>query len=116
MNAQLHLQLYDMRREDGCTEARDGFFKNYIVETIEDCASLRPARNQGALAMMLLSYWHQACALLDYGLLDEVFFETSGEFFALWERVKPAVLKGREVMVNKRYLGQLETATQRYES
>jgi hypothetical protein len=32
--------------------------------------------------MMVLGYWEQACALLNHGLLHEqLFFETSGEFF-----------------------------------
>ena len=35
----------------------------------------------GAFAAMVVSYWEQACALLNYGLLhDDLFFETSGEF------------------------------------
>jgi hypothetical protein len=116
--AQLHLQVYHMRREARLREARDWFFKNYIVETIDDSMRIAPPGSEsGALVMMVLSYWDQACAVLDYGLLHEdLFFETSGEFFAVWERVKPIVAKVREVMVNKQYLGHLEQAAQRYES
>ena len=34
--AQLHLQVYDQRREARLRQAREWFFKNYIVDTLED--------------------------------------------------------------------------------
>jgi hypothetical protein len=116
--AQLHLQVYDLRREARLREAREWFFKNYIVETLDDWRRIAaPGTESGALAIMVLSYWEQACALLDYGLLHEdLFFETSGEFFAIWERVKPIVTQARELFVNKQFLVHLEQAAHRYES
>src|SRR4029077_15915130 len=101
--AQLHLQVYDLRREARLREAREWFFKNYIVETLEDSKRIAPPGTEsGALAMMVLTYWDQACALLNYGLLHEdLFFETSGEFFAVWERVKPIIPQAHELFVNK---------------
>ena len=116
--AQLHLQVYDLRREARLREARDWFFKNYIVDTLDDARRIAPPGSEsGALAMMVLSYWDQACALLNYGLLDEdLFFETSGEFFGVWERVKPIVPQMRELFANKQFLAHLERAAQRYES
>jgi hypothetical protein len=116
--AQLHLQVYDLRREARLREGREWFFKNYIVETLDDVMRIAaPGTESGALAMMVLSYWEQACALLNYGLLHEdLFFETSGEFFGVWERVKPVVPQAREVFVNKQFLAHMEQAAKRYES
>jgi hypothetical protein len=116
--AQLHLQVYDLRREARLREAREWFFKNYIVETLEDSNRIAPPGTEsGALAMMVLTYWEQACALLNYGLLhDDLFFETSGEFFGVWERVKPVIPEARELFVNKQFLAHLEQAARRYES
>src|SRR2546428_5542304 len=84
--AQLHLKIYDMRREARLRQGRDWFFKNYFVENLEDAMRIAaPGTEGGASAMMVLSYWEQACALLNYGLLHEgLFFETSGEFFGVW--------------------------------
>jgi hypothetical protein len=66
--------------------------------------------------MMVFGYWDQACALLNYGLLHEdLFFETSGEFFGVWERVRPTIAEGRERWANKLFLANLEKAAQRYE-
>lgn len=116
--AQLHLQVYDMRREARLRQARDWFFKNYFVENVDDAMRIAaPGTENGALAGMVLSYWEQACALLNYGLLHEdLFFETSGEFFAVWERVKAIVPQGRERFKMNGYLAHMEKAAQRYET
>jgi hypothetical protein len=96
--AQLHLQVYEQRREARLRQARDWFFKNYRVETIDDAMRIAaPGTESGALASMVHSYWEQACALLNYGLLHEdLFFETSGEFFGVWELSKAVVPQVRE--------------------
>jgi hypothetical protein len=116
--AQLHLQTYDLRREARLRHGRDWFFKNYFVDNLEDAMRIGgPGTETGALAMMVLTYWDQTCALLNYGLLHEdLFFETSGEFFVVWERVKPIVPQARERFVNKQFLAHLEKAAQRYEA
>jgi len=116
--AQLHLQIYDMRREARLRQARDWFFKNYFVENLDDWMRIGgPGTENGTLAMMVLSYWDQACAMLNYGLLHEdLFFETSGECFGVWERVKPALSQARELFSNQQFLAHLEKAGQRYET
>jgi hypothetical protein len=116
--AQLHLQVYEQRREPRLRQARDWFFKNYLVENFDDAARIAaPGTENGALAMMVLSYWEQACALLNYGLLHEdLFFETSGEFFGVWELAKAAVPQARELFKYNGYLANLEKAAQRYET
>lgn len=112
------MKVYDLRREAKLRHARDWFFKNYFVETMEDSRRIAaPGTEDGALAMMVLTYWDQACALLNYGLLhDDLFFETSGEFHGVWERVKPIVAQARELFKNKNFLGHLEHAAQRFEA
>lgn len=116
--AQLHLQVYEMRREARLRQGRDWFFKNYVVNSLDDAMRIAaPGTEGGALAMMVLSYWEQACALLNYGLLHEdLFFETSGEFFGVWESVKPIVPQMRERFVSQQFLANLEKAAQRYET
>jgi hypothetical protein len=66
---------------------------------------------------MVIGYWEQACALLNYGLLHEdLFFETTGEFFGVWEQLKPVAPAFREKLADKQALAHLEKAAQRYES
>ena len=115
--AQLHLQVYDQRREAKLRQARDWFFKNYHVTSLDDANRVAPMGSEtGAFASMVISYWEQACALLNYDLLHEdLFFETSGEFFGVWELVKPVVPAFRERFVAKTFCTNLEKAAQRYE-
>jgi hypothetical protein len=70
----------------------------------------------GTNVMMVLSYWEQACAFLNHGLLhEELFFETNGEFFGVYEAVKPTLAEAREKWNYKPFLTHLEQASQRYE-
>ncbi len=115
--AQLHLQVYDLRRETRLRQARDWFQQNYVAETFEDAMRIAPPGTEnGAFLGMVIGYWEQACALLNYGLLHEaLFFETSGEFFGVWESLKPIVPQFRERFSDKNLLKNLERAAQRYE-
>ena len=115
--AQLHLQVYEMRREARLRYGRDWFFKNYFAENMDEAMRIAaPGTEAGTFVMMVFGYWDQACALLNYGLLHEdLFFETSGEFFGVWERVRPTIAEGRERWANKLFLANLEKAAQRYE-
>ena len=116
--AQLHLQVYDLRREARLRQARDWFQQNYHAETVEEAMRLAaPGTEHGAFFGMVIGYWEQACALLNYGLLHEdLFFETSGEFFGVWEQLKAVVPEFRKQFVDPNLLSNLEQTAQRYEA
>ena len=115
--AQLHLQVYDLRREARLRQARDWFQQNYRADTMEEAMKLAaPGTEAGINCGMVMGYWEQACALLNHGLLHEdLFFETSGEFFGVWEALKPVVPEFREKFVDANLLANLEKAAKRYE-
>ena len=115
--AQLQLQVFELRREALLRKARDWFFKNYRVQNIDDAMRIAaPGTENGIQVNMVLGYWEQTCALLNYDLLNEdLFFETNGEFFGVWEMVKNVVPAIRERFVNPGHLGHLEKAAERYE-
>ena len=115
--AQLHLQVYDLRREARLRQARDWFQQNYIVETLDDAMRIAaPGTENGIFFGMVIGYWEQACALLNYGLLHEdLFFETSGEFFGVWEQLKTVVPQFRKAFKDPQLLGNLEKAAKRFE-
>ena len=116
--AQLHLQVFEMRREPRLRQARDWFFKNFFADTLEQGMRIAaPGTENGTLFMMVLSYWEQACALLNSGLLhDELFFKTSGEFFGVWERIKAGLPEAREKWAYKLHMVEMEKAARRYEA
>jgi hypothetical protein len=115
--AQLQLQVYEMRREALLRKARDWYFKNYRVQNLEDAMKIAaPGTEGGNFANMVLGYWEQTCALLNYDLLNEdLFFETTGEFFGVWEMAKGVAPQLRELFASPGYLAHLEKAAQRYE-
>jgi len=115
--AQLHLQVYDLRREPRLRQARDWFQQNYNAETMEEAMRIfAPGTEQGTFVGMVIGYWEQACTLLNYGLLHEdLFFETSGEFFGIWEQLKPVVPQFREAFHDPYMLSNLEKAAKRFE-
>ena len=115
--AQLHLQVYDLRRETRLRQARDWFQQNYNAETVEDAMRIAaPGTEHGTFLGMVMGYWEQACALLNYGLLNEdLFFETSGEFFGLWEQLKKTAPQFRQAFKDPHLLENLEKAAKRFE-
>ena len=116
--AQLHLQVYDLRREARLRQARDWFQQNYKAETFEEAMKLMtPGTESNTFTGMVIGYWEQACSLLNYGLLHEgLFFETSGEFFGIWEQLKKVIPEFREKFGDKHLLSNLEKAATRYEA
>jgi hypothetical protein len=115
---QLQLELYDLRREAKLRQARDWFGKNYLAETLDEAMRIAPMGSEnGTFFMMVVSYWEQACAFLNYGLLHEdLFFETSGEFFFVFERVRPTLAEARKRFGNPIFLANLEKAAERFET
>jgi hypothetical protein len=115
--AQLHLQVYDLRREPRLRQARDWFQQNYNAETLDEAMRIgAPGTEHGTDVGMVIGYWEQACALLNYGLLHEdLFFETSGEFFGVWEQLKAVVPQFREAFHEPNMLSNLEKAAKRFE-
>ena len=115
--AQLHLQVYDLRREARLRQARDWFQKSYNAGTLEEAMKIAaPGTEHGNFLGMVIGYWEQACTLLNYELLhEELFFETSGEFFGVWEQLKGVVPQFRQAFKDPNMLGNLEKAAKRYE-
>jgi len=72
---------------------------------------------QSAFVGMVLGYWENACALLNYGLLHEgLFFETSGEFFMVYDQIKKVLPEFRNQMGDKYMMSNLEKAAKRFET
>jgi len=114
----LQLKIFDLRREPRLRQARDWFFQNYSPKSFDDAMRIAPMGTEaGTSYMMVVHYWDQACAYLNHGLLHEdLFFETNGEFFFIWERVKPTIQEGRKRFSNPTYLTNLEKAANHFES
>ena len=115
--AQLHLQVYDLRREARLRQARDWFQQNYIVETVDDAARIAaPGTEHGIFFGMVVGYWEQACALLNYGLLHEIFsLKRAASFLEFGSSQASCAPIPRVLFSENNLLGNLEKAARRYE-
>lgn len=116
--AQLQLQLYDLRREAKLRQAREWFLGSYFVSAPEDAQRLAPPGSpEEVFLRMVFSYWEQVCHMLRYGLLHEdLLFQTTNEFFLVWDRVKAGMPGFRKLIRNPHHFENLEWAAKRYEN
>lgn len=115
--AQLHMQLYDLRREPVLRLAREWFTANFFPSSGEDTVRIAPpGSRENAFVRMMMSYWDQACLLVEYGLLhEELFFRTTGEFYLVWTRMQPIIADTRKMFKNPHMGENLENVAKRYE-
>lgn len=114
----LMLKLYDLRREAKLREARDWYFQNFFVKSAEDVMRIAPfGSKENAYMRMVMSYWDMVAGIANRGLVDEdLFFESTGEQWGTWERIKPVVGAFRAMFSNPKFLSNLEEHVRRYEA
>lgn len=114
---EMYLRLYELRREAKLRAARDWFLKNYFVEKPDDYQRLAPpGSEENAYVRMTISYWEMACGILNLGLLpEEFFFQHTGEFYAVWDRLKPTIAALRQGYRNPHMFAEMEKAARRFE-
>jgi hypothetical protein len=108
------LKLYDLRREARLRQAREWFIRHFYPKTLAERASLSP--EEDASVRMVTSYWDMVAGFATRGLVEEeMFFETTAEFWIVWERLKPIVNEVREAVKDPHIWEHLEKTAQRYE-
>ena len=69
-----------------------------------------------ALFRMTVTYWDMAASLVNRGLINtDLFFENTGEFWIIWDKVKSFVPTLRERNKNPNTWKNLETLAEKYE-
>ncbi len=114
----LMLRLYDIRREPRLREARDWYIRNFRPTSLEDVTNLAaPNSEESAFMRMVLSYWDMAANIVNRGLIDEeFFFESTGEQWIVFERVRPIVAAWRAMFKNPMAFARLEEHVKRLEA
>jgi len=114
----LQLKIFELRREPRLRQARDWFSQKFFPKSFDEAMRIAPMGSEaGTSFMMVVSYWDQACAYVNHGLLhEELFFETNGEFYFVWERVKPTMEEGRKQFSDPLFLANLEKTAKRFET
>jgi hypothetical protein len=114
----LMLRLYDIRREPRLREAREWFLSHFNATNAEEMMKLVPPGSQeNAFMRMVISYWEMVASIVNRGLIDEdLFFESTGEQWAVWERMKPIMPAWRQMFKNPLVFAQLEEHIKRLEA
>ena len=109
-DAKLILQLYELRREDTMRQAR-GFvtgpdFMPASAKDLMDMVMTDPEKS--AYFRQASSYWDMVAALVNHGTIDaSLFYDTNGEYFAVWAKIGDLVSELREIF-GPQYLKNLE--------
>lgn len=114
----LMLRLYDLRREPRLREARAWFVDQFHAGTPEEVMQKYPQGSQeNTYIRMVISYWEMVAGIVNRGLVDEdLFFETTGEQWGLWEQVKPIIGEWRAMFASPKLFGNLEEQCRRLEA
>jgi hypothetical protein len=116
-DAELLLRLYDLRREAKLRQGREWFTREFQAKTFEDYLAQAPMGSENsALFRMTIGYWDMAASLVNHGLINEdLFFENTGEFWLVWDKVRNVAPTLRERNKNPMVWKNLETLAEKYE-
>ena len=115
-DANLILQLYELRREDRMRKARAWFTANFKVKTWEELQKLAPGGSEeNASYRMVASYWEMVASFLTSGVLNkELFYQSGRELLLVWGRLHEILPELREQHKDPQYYGNLEAAARDY--
>jgi hypothetical protein len=97
-DAELILQLYELRREAEMRKARHWFAATFSPQSYEDInKTIAGPPQESAWFRQVLGYWEMAAALVKHGAInEELFFDTSGEMWYLLGKIQPFLQDYRE--------------------
>ena len=116
-DAELLLQLYDLRREAKLRQARDWFMREFQADSIEEFYRRFPAGlPENAYFRMTVTYWEMAASIVARGLInEELFFENTAECWIVWEKIKALVPAWRDKRKNPHIWKNLEALAEKYD-
>ncbi len=110
-DAQVIMQLYDLRRETEMRKARS-WFGTFNPQSVDDLIATATAlgTDENRYFRMVTSYWDMAAALALHGAVNEqLFLDTQGEMFFIFAKLAPHLEGYREKMQNPDALKRVET-------
>ena len=117
-DAELLLRLYDLRREEKLRKARAWFSREFQAKSTEDyLKKYAPGSEEDAFFRMVVTYWEMVGSIVNSGLIkQDFFFQNTGEFFGVWEKIKHLVPNAREAFKNPHMWKNLEEMATSYEA
>ena len=116
--ANLMLRLYEMRREARLREAREWFVMNFHAKSLEEVMQKFPIGSKENTNMrMVASYWDMCASIVNRGLIDdELYFESNGEAWMVWDRLREIAPSWRTTFSNPQLFMNLEKLCGRLEA
>ena len=112
-DAQLILQLYDLRREPEMRKARSWWLGEFWPQNADDFAKVAGAMGtpENNWLRQVGGYWSMAASFVLQGVLNEELFlqpAVSGEMYFLFAKVHPFLKELREKMDDPHLFGNIE--------
>lgn len=110
-DAQLILQLYNLRREPVMRVARKFMVSEFWPQNYDEFKALLTAygTEQNAWLRQALTYWNMAAAMVLQGAVnEELFFATNGEPYFLWAKFGEYIPQARKEYIDREFLVHLE--------
>lgn len=116
-DAELLLRLYDLRREEKLRQARAWLASEFQAKSSEEyLKKYPPGSDEDAFFRMVVTYWEMVGSIVNSGLIkQDFFFQNTGEFFGVWEKIKHLVPAVREAFGNPHFWENLESMARNYE-
>jgi hypothetical protein len=112
-DAQLVMQLYDLRREAEMRKARNWWIGEFWPQSADDFMKVAGAAGsqENNWLRQVSAYWSMAASFVLHGALSEELFiqpAVSGEMFLLFAKVHPFLKEVREKMGDPQLFGNIE--------
>jgi len=113
----LMLRLYELRREQKLRQARSWYLDHFHLDSADDMMEkYKTGSEEYNYIRMVLSYWEMVASIVNRGLInDELFFESNGEMWVVWDRIRAIVPTWRAAYKNPLFFSNLEEACKRLE-
>jgi hypothetical protein len=117
-DAQLILQLYDLRREPEMRKARQWWMNEFFPQSADDFVKVARAfgTQENAWLRQVSGYWHIVASFVLASVLNEELFLQpgfSGELFVMYAKVHPSVKELREKLDDPEFFLNIEKAVTR---
>jgi hypothetical protein len=113
-DAQVILQMYDLRREPVMRAARKYVVLEFWPQNYEEFKAVVTGygTEQNAWFRQVLTYWNMVAAMVLRGAVSEqLFLETNTEPYFLWAKFGEYIPQGRKDQVDPEFLSYLEKLT-----
>jgi hypothetical protein len=113
-DAQLVIQLYDLRREAVMRQSRDTLNGKFMPKTFEDILAItKPDHPMNAAWRQVTTYWEMTYGMAKHGIVNaEYFMENMGEGLLTFVKISPHLERYRKEISQLAFLNAEWVATQ----